>query len=188
MFFIVVVGLIVVFIFVSLVGMYNSLISKKNQVENAFASIDVMLKKRYDLIPNLVESCKVHMKHEKTTLENIVALRNKVVSEKLSSEEKLALNNKISHGLGQIMVAVENYPNLKSNQNIDQLMRSLNEVEEQLSASRRAFNAAITDLNNAIEMFPTSIIAAMMAMRQRELLKTIEEEKKNVDVKKLFSE
>ena len=179
-----VVVVVVLFLFVFL--MYNSLIGKKNQVENAFASIDTLLKKRYDLIPNLVSTVKQYMQHEAGVLTEVTELRSKALSSGLSSDEAVELDNKIGKALGGIMVAVENYPELKASDNFQQLQRSLNEVEEQISAARRAFNAAVTDFNNAVEMFPTNIMAGLMHYRRRQLFEIPEQERRNVDVGDLF--
>ena len=154
-----------------LVVLYNTLVSKKNQVSNVFASIDALLKKRYDLVPNLVATVQTYMKHEKSTLTEITELRARAVSGKISNNENIALDNQIARALGGIMVAVENYPDLKSNQNFLQLQASLNEIEEQISAARRAYNAAVTSYNNAIEMFPTNILASMMGYKEKSFLK-----------------
>ncbi|MDX9701580.1 MAG: LemA family protein [Candidatus Auribacterota bacterium] len=179
--------IIIAVILLMVVFMYNSLIGKKNQVENSFAGIDVMLKKRYDLIPNLVSAVKTYMKHEKDVLTEITELRSKAMQSNLSDDEKIQLDNKISRAIGGIMVAVENYPQLKANENFMHLQASLNEIEEQISASRRAYNAAVTDYNNAIEMIPTSILAGMMGYRRKELFEVTEAERKNVDVNTLFN-
>jgi len=165
---------------------YNGLVGKKNQVENAFASIDTMLKKRYDLIPNLVATVKQYASHEKETLTEITELRAKAMSGGLSSDEQVQVDNQISKAMGGIMVAVESYPELKANENFIQLQRTLNETEEQISAARRAFNAAVTDFNNAIEMFPSSILAGMMSYTRRQLFEIPKTERENVDVGKLF--
>ncbi|MCB1123495.1 MAG: LemA family protein [Verrucomicrobiae bacterium] len=166
---------------------YNGLVGKKNQVENAFAGIDTMLKKRYDLIPNLVATVKQYATHEKGTLTEITELRAKAMSGGLSSDEQVQVNNALSKALGGIMVAVENYPELKANENFLQLQRSLNEIEEQISAARRAFNASVTDYNNAIEMFPSNIVAGMMSYRRRQLFEIPETERQNVNVGDLFN-
>ena len=178
---VVVVALLIVF------GMYNGLIGKKNAVENAFASIDTILKKRYDLIPNLVASVKQYMQHERGLIEKVTELRARAISGNVAPDEAIALNNEINRALGGIMVAVENYPDLKASENFLQLQRSLNEVEEQLSAARRAFNAAVTDFNNAVEMFPTNIMAGMMHYARRQLFEIPETERQNPNVKDLFA-
>jgi len=139
--------------------MYNSLVSKKNQVENIFASVDTQLKKRYDLIPNLVASVSKYMEHEKSLLTEVTKLRAEANKPNISDEHKIALDAKVTSALGSIMIAVENYPDLKANENVMHLQRSLNEVEEQIAASRRAYNQAVTDYNNAIEMIPTNMMA-----------------------------
>ena len=167
--------------------LYNSLVGKKNQVTNVFASIDTLLKKRYDLIPNLISTVKTYMEHERGTLTEITELRAKATSGQLSDDDKVDLDNKISKALGGIMIAVENYPDLKANQNFLQLQGSLNEIEEQISAARRAYNASVTDYNNAVEMFPTNIVASMMNYKLKKVFEIVEAQRKNVDVKGLFS-
>ena len=178
--------IILVVIALVIAGIYNSLVAKKNTVENAFGSIDVMCKKRYDLIPNLVATVKQYAAHEAGTLEKVTALRNQAASGNLSSDETVQLNNQLTHTLGKLMVTVEAYPELKANENFNQLQRALNETEEQLSASRRAFNAAVTDYNNAVEMLPTNIIASMMNYKRRQLFEAAEQERENVSVGNLF--
>ena len=167
--------------------MYNALVRKKNQVENAFAGIDTMLKKRYDLIPNLVAAVKQYMKHEAGTLTEITNLRAKATSGNLSSDETVDLNNRLGKVLGGIMIAVENYPELKASENFQQLQRSLNEVEEQLSAARRSFNSSVTDYNNSVEMFPTNMMAGMMGYKVRKLFEIVEVERQRPDVAELFN-
>ena len=167
--------------------LYNGLVGKKNRVENAFATIDTMLKKRYDLIPNLVAMVKQYMKHESGVLTEITALRAKATAGGVSSDEKVDLNNRIGSALQGIMVAVEAYPELKANENFRHLQRTLNEVEEQISAARRAFNAAVTVFNNAVEMFPSNIMANMMGYARRRLFEIPREERENVNVGDLFN-
>ena len=175
-------GIAAVIVFI-IFFMYNSLVGKKNQCENAFATIDTMLKQRYDLIPNLVAAVKEYMTHEKETLTEITDMRAKAVSGGISSDEAVDLNNKIGRALGGIMVAVENYPDLKASDNFQQLQRSLNETEAQIAASRRAFNAAVTDFNNAVEMFPTNIMANMMSYKPMTWFSIPNEERQNRSVR-----
>lgn len=177
---------IVVLLAIIVMVLYNSLIGKKNQVEYAFGGMDVMLKKRYDLIPNLVSTVQQYATHEKELLEKVTALRAQALQDNLSDDEKVALDNKISGTLGQIMVSVESYPELKANENFLQLQASLNEVEEQISAARRAYNAAVTDYNNGIEMFPTNIMAGMMNLKRKQVFEITEVERQNVNVSELF--
>ncbi len=178
--------IVAVVLVVIIIGIYNSLIGRKNQVENAFASIDALLKKRYDLIPNLVSTVKNYMQHERGTLTEITELRAKATSGQLSSEDKIALENKLSRVYRGIMVAVENYPDLKASQNFLQLEKTLNEIEEQISAARRAYNASVTDFNNSVEMFPTSVFASMMNFKRKQLFEIPEAERQNVNVGDLF--
>lgn len=179
------IGAIIALIFI-LTIMYNSLIGKKNQVENAFAGIDVQLKKRFDLIPNLVASVEKYMSHEKSLLVEVTALRTKAASGDLSPDEKVALDNQISHAMSGINIAVENYPDLKSHESFRDLNSSMNEIEGQISAARRAYNASVTEFNDAIQMIPTNIIAGFMRLSQKELFQANEQERENVNVKELF--
>ena len=182
----IILGLIVAFIIV-IAMMYNGLINKKNQVDNSFGGMDAQLKKRYDLIPNLVSTVQSYMKHEAETLTQITELRAKAVSGDISDDEKIDLDNMITSKLGGIMVAVENYPDLKASENFNQLQRSLNEVEEQISASRRAYNATVTSYNNGVEMFPTNIMAGMMNMQIKKVFEIPDSERENIDVGDLFN-
>ncbi len=179
--------IVVIVVILALVLMYNSLVSKKNQVENIFASVDTQLKKRYDLIPNLVASVSKYMEHEKSLLNEVTKLRTQANKPNISDKEKIALDSKISSTLGSIMVAVENYPVLKANENVMHLQSTLHEVEEQISAARRAYNQAVTDYNNALEMIPTNFMANAMAYKRKEVFEIVESERKNVNVKELFN-
>lgn len=169
-----------------LILMYNSLIAKKNQVDNIFAGIDAVLKKRYDLIPNLVASVSKYMEHEKDLLEKVTELRAQASKPNISEEKKIRLDAQVTSALGGIMVAVENYPELKANENVMHLQHSLNEVEAQISAARRAYNQAVTDYNNAIEMIPTNYMAAFMRLSRKQVFEITESERQNVNVKELF--
>ncbi len=170
-----------------LVFMYNSLVAKSNQVKNAFAGIDVQLKKRYDLIPNLVSTVKQYASHEKDLLEKITELRTKAESSH-SPKEKVELDNEISGLIGKIMVAVENYPDLKASENFLHLQQSLNEVEEQLSASRRSFNAAVLNLNNAVQMFPTNLMAGVMGLSTQTMFEIPESQRSTPNVANMFEQ
>lgn len=177
---------IVVAVIVIIALMFNSLVGKKNQVTNVFGTIDALLKKRYDLLPKLITTVKEYMKHERELLEKVTELRAKAVSGNLSDDEQVDLDNKISKMLGGIMVAVENYPQLKASENFMQLQRTMNEVEEQISAARRAYNAAVTDYNNAVEMLPTNIVAAIMSYRTKKVFEIPEEQRQDIDTEALF--
>jgi LemA protein len=176
---------IIVVLLLTVIGLYNSLIRKKNDIENAFASIDTMLKKRYDLIPALVDAVKGYMVYERSILTELTSLRSRALSDNLSNEDRVIIENKIRKGLSDILVAVENYPDLKASKNFLNLQGAINETEEQLSASRRAFNAAVTVYNNAVGVFPSNIVALAMKYRRRTLFEIEESEKGKPDVKSL---
>lgn len=173
---------IVILVFVLI---YNSLVMKRNQVSNIESGVDTQLKRRYDLIPNLVASVKEYLVHEKSLLERITALRSSAQGA-ATSEQKFDLNSQISGLMPNLKVAVENYPELKANENILNLQKSLNEVEEQISAARRAYNAAVTQYNNAVEMFPSNIVANLMNFQKAAFFKAPENERANHDVSELF--
>lgn len=179
--------IIIIVLAIVLVLMYNSLVAKKNQVENIFAGVDAQLKKRYDLIPNLVASVSKYMEHEKSILQEVTKLRSEANKPNISDTQKIELDAKVSSALGSIMIAVENYPELKANENVIHLQHSLNEVEEQIAAARRAYNQAVTDYNNAIEMIPTNFMASAMHYSAKEVFVISEGERKNVNVKELFN-
>jgi LemA protein len=181
-----VIGLLV-FGLIAFIVIYNSVVSSRNAVDSAFSSIDVMLKKRTDLIPNLIASVKQYMQHEAGLLEKITSLRGQATNHSLSPDERIQAEGQLTSALGQLRVAVEAYPDLKANTNFLQLQGALNETEEQISAARRAFNAAVLDYNNAIDMFPYSIVASMKNFQKRAFFEIPETERKNVDVKGLFA-
>ncbi len=177
---------IISIITIYLIVIYNRLQKIKFEVENAFGGMDVQLKKRYDLIPNLVQTVKNYLKHEKDLLTQITELRTQVTSKDLSDNEKVKLDNKISSTMGNIMVAVENYPNLKANESFEMLQRSLNEVESQISAARRTFNSVITDYNTSIKVFPQNLIANAMKLTLKDVFEIPEEQRKNININNLF--
>jgi LemA protein len=178
--------ILLVVVIVVLIAIYNGLIGRRNRVDQAYASIDVMLKKRYDLIPNLIAAVQQYMTHERELLSELTELRTRAVSGDLSPAQRVENENALTGALGRLVVSAESYPDLKANQNFLQLQASLNEVEEQLSASRRAYNAAVTDYNNAIQMIPGSLFAGPMGMEQRPLFEAAAAERGNVDVRELF--
>lgn len=156
-----------VVILLAIVLMHNALVSRKNQVDNAFASIDVYLKKRADQIPALVGAVKGYMQHEQSLLTEITRLRAEAEKSELGSNERVDVENKITDSMGKILLAVEAYPDLKANENFMMLQRSISEIEEQLAASRRAFNASVTDYNNGVESFPMNMIANMKGYKRK---------------------
>lgn len=174
-------------IFLVSVRIYNNLVYLKNQVNKSFSSVDILLKKRWDLIPNLVAVVKNHMEFEQQTLAEVTRLRSQVMSGDVSAEKRLTLENQISRSVGNIVALIENYPELKSEQQVTQLLASLNETEEQISAARRFYNAAVTDYNNSLEMFPSNIVAGYLKYRAKELFVTPAEERANVNVGELLN-
>lgn len=168
-------------------SIYNGLIRKKNEVANAFGGMDVQLKKRYDLIPNLISTVKQYMTHEKDLLTKVTELRSRATNNNLSDDEKVDIDNQITHSVKGIMIAVENYPDLKANENFINLQRTMNEVESQISAARRAYNAAVTDFNNGVQMFPSNIMAGMMSLKAKKVFEIPEVERENISAKDLFN-
>ncbi|MDD4453132.1 MAG: LemA family protein [Proteiniphilum sp.] len=165
----------------------NTLTARRNEADNAFASVDAYLKKRFDLIPNLVAAVQQYMVHEKSMLTEITALRSEAMKTGLSNDEAIEINNRMNRALHSVNVAMENYPDLKANTNILQLQASLNEVEEQLSAARRTYNATVLSFNNGVQLFPSSLIASMRGLRTRAYLETPDQERNNIDVDALFN-
>lgn len=175
--------LILAFIGIFVISGYNSLIAKRNQAENAFAGIDVQLKKRYDLIPQLVETVRGYMNHEREVLSRLTQLRATPYAQ-MSEEQKGELDKGLSRVMQGLTVTLERYPDLKASDNFMHLQRTINETEEQLAAARRSFNAAVTDYNTSLQSFPTNILAGMFGFRQRRLFEaaTQEREVKNVEL------
>lgn len=164
---------------------YNSLIAKKNEIKNTYGSIDAVLKKRYDLIPNLIAAVQEYMDYEKSTLTQITELRTQAINAE-EVTEKFALNDKISDKIQSIMVSVEDYPELQSSQNMLQLQQALAETEGQISAARRTYNQAVTNYNNACEQIPTNFIASFLRYELEDVLETPEIEKANINVREAF--
>jgi len=160
-----------------LIIIYNNLIQKKNAIDNAYFSMDVMLKKRYDLIPQLVETVRGYMTHEKDVLTQLTELRQKVIVENLNTNDKVELDNKINTVLQNVFASFENYPQLKASENFLNLQGAINEAEEELAASRRFYNAAVNDYHNGIEMFPSSLVASWMGLKHKTFFSIANEHK-----------
>ena len=143
-----------------LVGMYNGLVRLKNQVKNAWAQIDVQLKRRHDLIPNLVETVKGYAGHEKTTLQNVVEARTKAVSAQ-GVEAQAQAEGELSSALGRLMVIVEQYPDLKANTNFLALQEELSSTENRISFSRQHYNDSVMTFNTRVQSFPVNVLAGM---------------------------
>jgi LemA protein len=169
------------------IWMYNSLVKKRNQVEYAYGGVDVALQKRGELIPNLVETVKKYMAHEEKILTEIVKLRSQIEDSDSQSTQRFEMENQMSGMLKNLMISVENYPDLKSNENVLHLQRTLNEVEEQISASRRAYNAAVNGMNNGVQTFPSSLVSSAGGFELAAYFEADEAIKKAPDMKKLFN-
>jgi LemA protein len=153
-------GVLVVLIAVA-IGMYNGLVRARNEVKNAWSQIDVQLNRRHDLIPNLVETVKGYMTHERETLEAVVRARQQAVQVTGSLEDKARVENQLSQTLKSLFAVAEAYPDLKANQNFLALQEELASTENKISFSRQYYNDSVLNLNNKIEMFPTNIFAGM---------------------------
>lgn len=169
-------------IFVVLVPvlLFNSLVRRRNRVDTAFGTIDVMLKKRFDLLPNLAVTVSGYARHEAGVLEKVTEMRRQGTAG--SSDEAVRLEDDITRAIGHVMVAVENYPDLKASDHFMHLQRTLNELEEQISASRRAFNAAVLDLNNGVETFPSNIVAEFFGFRRRNMFEITDADRQVPDL------
>lgn len=178
----IVVIVLLVLIAIVIISIYNSLVSLRNRVKNSWAQIDVELQRRFDLIPNLVETVKGYMKHEEAVLTKVTELRTSW-SNATSVGEKAALDDEFSKSVNSIMAVAENYPDLKANTNFLSLQEELANTENKLSSSRNSYNNVTTVYNTKIEMFPSNIVANLFGFKQEELFKVENEEaKQNVKV------
>ncbi|ACR79845.1 LemA family protein [Kosmotoga olearia] len=163
-----IIGLIVLVIAVVIIfwfiGVYNNLVASKKRVENAWAQIDVQLKRRHDLIPNLVNAVKGYMKFERETLEKVIQARTKAVSAK-NIDEKIQAEGVLGGALGRLLAIVENYPELKANENVKQLMEELTTTENRITYARQFYNDTVTKFNTKIEIFPNNIVAGMYSSK-----------------------
>lgn len=171
----------------AMIIIFNSMVGRKNRVNFAFAGMDAMLKKRFDLIPNLISTVERYMQHERTVLDELTRLRAQAVAGGGRTDDLVQLDNQLSSSLRTVFAMAENYPQLQASENFLQLQGALNETEEQIAASRRAYNAAVTDYNNGCEMFPLNIAAGMMGYKPKAWFEIPEAERKNVSVKELWS-
>jgi LemA protein len=172
------------------VGLYNGLVGGRNAYKNAFAQIDVQLTRRYDLIPNLVETAKGYMKHERETLEAVIQARNVAMSglgaakanpgDTAAMQQLAGADNALTQSLGRLFALSEAYPDLKANQNMMQLSEELASTENKVAFARQAYNDAVMDYNNRVEMFPGSIVANMFAFQHAQLLEIESEHKREV--------
>ncbi len=171
-------GLIVIIV-IFFVSIYNSLVRLRNQVKNAWSQIDVQLKRRHDLIPNLVETAKGYMKHERETLENITNARSQAMgAEKIG--DKSSAEGTLSGAISKFFLVVENYPDLKANTNFLALQEELTSTENKISFSRQNYNDQVLFFNNKIQMFPSSIIAGMFNFIAQEFFEIADSSERNV--------
>jgi LemA protein len=162
-----VVAVVFVLLVIFLIGMYNGLVRLKVQCDNAWADIDVQLKRRYDLIPNLVETVKGYAAHEKDTLEGVINARNRAMTA-TAPGEKAEAENMLSGALKSLFALAEAYPQLRAIESFTSLQNSLSEIEDTVQNARRYYNAVVRDLNTKIEQFPTNIIANMLGFKERQ--------------------
>ena len=173
---------IIILLVIFIIAAYNSLVTLKQRVKNAWSQIDVQLQRRFDLIPNLVETVKGYMTHESETLEKVTALRSSWANA-TNVEEKANLDNELSGVLKTIMAVSENYPDLKANTNFTELQNSLTETENKISFSRQFYNDTVTMYNTKLEVFPDNIVASMFGFKSEPLFNVDSEEaRKNVKV------
>lgn len=163
---------------------YNSLVKQKNSVEEAFATMDVYLKKRWDLIPNLVASVKGYAKHEAETLERVISARN-VRYQDMTADEKEDADRALTRGLAGINVLAEQYPELKANENFINLNEQLAATEQDIANARKYYNAVVKRFNNKVQMFPSSIVAAMFKFSKMNMF-AVEDEAQRENVKVEF--
>ncbi len=176
----IIIVVIVLLIVIWLVSIYNNLIKLRNNRENAFANIDVQLKQRHDLIPQLVSTVKGYATHEKETLQKVTDARAAAMGA-TTINDKIQTENILSSALSGLRVSLEAYPELKANQNFLQLQAEISDIENKLAASRRFFNSATKELNNAVETFPSNIFAKMFGFSKEPMFEVPKEERASYD-------
>lgn len=160
---------------------YNKLVKLDNKVKEAFATMDVYLKKRWDLIPNIVDTVKGYAKHEKDTFKEVVDLRNSAY-DKMSDDEKINANEKLNGGINKIIALAEAYPDLKANKNFLGLQNDLSHIEDEIAQSRKYYNAVVRIFNNKVQMIPSNIFAKIFGYKPKKMFEANENEKENVKV------
>ena len=176
----IVIGIVVIIAIYFLIQ-YNSLVKTRNTVKEAFSTMDIYLKKRWDLIPNLVEVVKGYAKNEQQTFEKIISLRTNSY-DSLSINKKIDVNKQLTSGISRIMAISENYPDLKANETFLQLSKDLTKVEDEIANSRKYYNGSVRILNNKVQMFPSNIVANLFGFKQVEMFEADVEAKNNVKV------
>jgi len=174
------IGIIIVLLIYIFV-LYNSFVKLDNKANEAFSTMDVYLKKRWDLIPNIVEVVKGYSKHEKNTLEELVSLRNKTY-DNMTNNEKIKTNESISNDISKIMVLAESYPELKASENFINLSKNLTKVEDEIANSRKYYNAVVRMFNNKVSMFPSNICAKIFGYKEKDMFEANSNERENVSI------
>ena len=176
----IIIGVIVIILLYVLIT-YNGLVKSNNLVKEAFSTMDVYLKKRWDLIPNLVEVVKAYAKYEKEIIEKITALRANAY-ESMSIDNKINVNEQLTQDLSKIIAISENYPELKSSQNFIELSRDLTKIEDEIANSRKYYNGTVRILNDKIQMFPSNIVAKIFGFHSVNMFEANVDEKENIKV------
>ena len=177
----IVIGVIVLIIVIWFFATYNKLVSLRNRKDDQWSQIEVQLKRRADLIPNLVETVKGYAKHENETLEEVISARNTYLSA-TTPEDEMKANGAISEALSKLFALSENYPDLKANQNFLSLQNDLRDTEDKISYARQFYNDSVLTYNNKVEMVPSNIIAGLFKFKQEKFFEAQESEKENVKV------
>lgn len=173
---------VLVLIILSIISTYNELVRLRNKVKDQWSQIDVQLKRRCDLIPNLVETVKGYAKHEKGTLEAVIKARNTFLTAK-SPEDEMKASKEVTTALTKLFALAEAYPDLKANENFTSLQSTLSETEDKISYARQFYNDNVMNYKNKIEMFPSNIVAGIFNFKPEPFFEATEEERKNVEVK-----
>ncbi len=177
----IIIGVILFLILIYIVVEYNNIVKLNTMVEEAFSTMDVYLKKRWDLIPNIVEEVKEYSKHEEETFEKITKLRNNNYSE-LSNDKKIDTNKEVENDLSKVMMLAEGYPELKASQNFLDLSNTLSGVENDIANSRKYYNGTVKNYNNKIKVVPSNIVAIIFGYKEKKMFEALNEERQNVSV------
>lgn len=172
---------IIVLLFIYILVTYNGFVKLVNTVKEAFSTMDVYLKKRWDLIPNIVETVKGYAKHEKDTLEEVVKLRN-TSYDSMSNDSKIKANEQLTHSISKIMMLAESYPSLKANENFLDLSRQLAQVEEDIANARKYYNAVVKKYNNKVQMFPSNLFANIFGYSEKSMFEVSEDQRENIRI------
>ncbi len=178
----VIAGVVVVVLVLAIIGIYNSLVKLRNRVDNAWAQVDVQLKRRYDLIPNLVETVKGYASHEKSTFEQVVEARNRALAAG-TVEEQAQAENFLTGALRQLFALAESYPDLKASQNFSELQAQLAETENKIAVSRQIYNDSVLTFNNKVQTVPSNMVAAMTGFSVKPFFEAPEEAEQAPEVR-----